>query len=53
MTRDEIRTYVAENPMVWPPLSDWQRARLAVLLRPDLPLPVPVSASNEDAQPDG
>jgi hypothetical protein len=37
MTREEIRQYVLDHPMQWKPLSDWQRAQLAVILRPDLP----------------
>jgi hypothetical protein len=36
MTRDEIRQYVIDNPMQWPPLTDAQRLQLAVILRPDV-----------------
>lgn len=38
MTRDEIRAYVRANPIDWPPFSEAQRLRLAVLLRPDMPV---------------
>lgn len=38
MTRDEIREYVRNNPINWPPLTPTQRLQLAVLLRPDLPV---------------
>lgn len=38
MTREEIRQYVRDNPINWPALSPSQRLRLAVLLRPDLPV---------------
>lgn len=38
MTREEMREYIQRNPMTWPPLSEAQRLRLAVLLRPDLPV---------------
>ncbi|MFY1673696.1 hypothetical protein ACN27G_27680 [Plantactinospora sp. WMMB334] len=38
MTREEMRAYVRDNPINWPPLSQAQRLRLAVLLRPDLPI---------------
>jgi hypothetical protein len=39
MTREEMREYVRNHPINWPPLSQAQRLRLAVLLRPDLPCP--------------
>lgn len=38
MTREQIREYVLQNPMQWPPLSPTQRLQLAVILRPDLPV---------------
>lgn len=38
MTREQMREYIRRNPMTWPPLSEAQRLRLAVLLRPDLPV---------------
>jgi hypothetical protein len=38
MTREEIRAYVRANPLPWKPFSAAQLVRLAVLLRPDLPV---------------
>ena len=38
MTREQIRAYVLANPLNWPALRPEQRVRLAVLLRPDLPV---------------
>lgn len=51
MTREQIRQYVLDNPMKFKPLSPWQRAQLAVILRPDLPGSTPVAASDEDPRP--
>jgi predicted GIY-YIG superfamily endonuclease len=39
MDRDEMRRLARENVKTWPPLTDWQKDRLRVLLRPDLPEP--------------
>lgn len=38
MTREEIDRYIASHPIDWPPFSEAQRLRLAVLLRPDMPV---------------
>lgn len=38
MNREEMRAYLRENPIDWPPLNPTQRMRLAALLRPDLPV---------------
>lgn len=50
MTREEMREYIRENPINWPPLSPTQRLRLAVLLRPDLP--VGIRTPRPNASPD-
>ena len=44
MTRQEMRAYLNENPIDWPALNPTQRLRLAVLLRPDLPVGIRGSA---------
>ena len=51
MTRDEIRDYVNRNPIDWPPLSEAQRLRLAVLLRPDLPIGIHCRTPSREAKP--
>jgi len=49
MTRDEIRAYVRANPIPRPPLSPALRIRLAVLLRPDLPVGIMRQRAVRDA----
>lgn len=34
MTREQMREYVRQNPIDWPPLTDAQRASLSSLLAP-------------------
>lgn len=38
MTRDEMREHARRLVADWPPLTPAQLVRLAVLLRPDLPV---------------
>lgn len=38
MTRDQMREHARRLVADWPPLTPEQRLRLAVLLRPDLPV---------------
>ncbi len=45
MTREEMRAYLREHPIDWPPLNPTQRLQLAVLLRPDLPVGIRSSPS--------
>jgi hypothetical protein len=45
MTREEMRARIRENPIAWPELSPTQRLRLAVLLRPDMPVGIRGSVS--------
>lgn len=40
MTRDQMREHARKLVATWPPLTPEQRIRLAVLLRPDLPVGV-------------
>jgi hypothetical protein len=51
MTRDEIRAYVRAHPIDWPPFSEAQRLRLAVLLRPDLPVGIQRPAVTQTPDP--
>lgn len=43
MNTDELRQYARELVADWPPLTEDQRARLAVLLRPDPPADLPAT----------
>jgi hypothetical protein len=52
VTREEMRAYLRENPIDWPPLNPTQRLRLASLLRPDLPVGIRRTAPTSGSSPD-
>lgn len=55
MTREEMREHARKLVADWPPLTPAQRIRLAVLLRPDMPLGIypPVAERARQTDPQG